>query len=150
MNPFRSLWIAVAIAAIGTASSTLFAQTDVSGTPDGHPDLNGTWYNGDGVLHVRPVRKGASLCIRGCESEAVGPAPARVPVERPSYKPEFVAKVRDLDDRQVAEDPAVLAEPWEKQTRIGTLTDRELVPAPPCIERDIDHIVDGTHHDNRR
>ena len=44
-------------------------------------------------------------------------------------------------------DPAVLAEPWK---RVATLTSRELVPAPPCIERDIDHIVDGTHHDNRR
>ena len=264
MNLSRSLWAAVAFAAIGMTSSALFAQTDVPRTPDGHPDLNGTWNNGDGVLHVRPVQKGASLCIRGCEDEAVGPAPARVPVERPSYKPEFLAKVSDLDERQVDEDPAlrcfppgvprigppdkvvqipgqvvflynditgshfrtiptdgrghrtdigpsylgdavgrweadtlvvettnfdegtwltddgsfhtadlrvverlwrevdalhyqvtaydpaVLTEPWEKQTRVGTLTDRELVPAPPCIERDIDHIVDGTHHDNRR
>ena len=262
MNIVRSLWIMAAVAAIPSS----FAQTspDVPLTPDGRPDLNGTWYNGDGLLHVQPLQKGASLCIRGCEAENPEPGPARLPAERPSYKPEYLAKVRDLDDRQVEEDPAlrcfppgvprigppdkivqtpgqvvflynditgshyrvvptdgrghrtdigpsylgdavgrweddtlvvetvnfnedtwltddgtfhtadlrvterlrreggtlhyqvtafdpaVLAEPWEKQTRVATLTSRELVPAPPCIERDIDHIVDGTHHDNRR
>ena len=262
----RSLSAVLAAAAIGAVLPTALAQTesDIHRTPGGYPDLSGTWYNGDGVLHVRPVQKGASLCIRGCESEATGPAPARVPVERPNYKPEFLARVRDLDDRQVEEDPAlkcfppgvprigppdkivqlpgqvvllynditgshfrtvptdgrghrtdigpsylgdavgnwegdtfvvettnfnehtwltddgtfhtadlrvvehlrreadtlhyqatafdpaVLAEPWEKQVRVATLTDRELVPAPPCIERDLDLIIDGTHHDNRR
>ncbi len=262
MNVFRSLWITAVAAVIGAISTSSFAQQDVPRAPDGQPDLNGTWYNGDGVMHVRPVQKGASLCIRGCEAE--NPGPPRVPVERPSYKPEFLAKVRDLDDRQVDEDlalscfppgvprigppdkivqlpgqvvflynditgshfrtvptdgrpartdigpsylgdavghwegdtlvvettnfnedtwltddgsfhtadlrvterlwregdslhyqatafdPAILTEPWERQPRIATLTARELVPAPPCIERDIDHIVDGTHHDNRR
>ena len=79
---------------------------------DGHPDLNGTWYNGDGVLHVRPVVKpGGSVCIVGCEDELTEPAPARVPVERPSYRPEFVAKVRELDERQVDEDPALRCMP---------------------------------------
>jgi hypothetical protein len=267
MNAIRNLWIVAAAAVIGAASQHSSAQTnsDVPRGPDGHPDLNGTWYNGDGVLHVRPVRKeGASLCIRGCEAENTAPAPARVPLERPSYKPEFVAKVRDLDERQVEEDPAlrcfppgvprigppdkivqipgqlvflynditgshfrtiptdgrghrtdigpsylgdavghwegdtlvvettnfnedtwltdngmfhtadlrvieklwregdslhyqatafdpaVLAEPWEKEPRIATLTTRELVPAPPCLEQDLSHIIDGTHHDNRR
>jgi len=264
MNGFRSLWITAATTMIGATSTSSFAQQDVPRMPDGHPDLNGTWYNGDGVLHVRPVQKGASLCIRGCEAENTGPAPARVPTERPSYKPEFVASVRDLDDRQVEEDPAlrclpagvprigppdkivqipgqvvflynditgshfrtvptdgrahrtdigpsylgdavgrweedtlivettnfnldtwltddgsfhtadlrvterlwregdslhyqataldpaVLTEPWAKQPRVATLTARELVPAPPCIERDLDQIIDGTHHDNRR
>ena len=262
MNVTRSLWIMAALATLGAAAS--YAQDDVPRLSSGRPDLNGTWYNGDGVLHVRPVRKGASLCIRGCEDEAEGPAPVRVPVERPSYKPEFLAKVRDLDDRQVVEDaslrcyppgvprigppdklvhvpgqvvflynditgshfrtvptdgrghrtdfgasylgdavgrwegdtlvvetahfrddtwltddgsfhtadlrvverlwrqgeelhyqataydPAVLTEPWAKQERIATLTARELVPAPPCVEQDLDLIVDGSHHDNRR
>ncbi len=262
----RSLAAVLAAGLAGAVLTTAFAQTesDIPRTAGGYPDLNGTWYNGDGVLHVRPVQKGASLCIRGCEDEAAGPAPARTPAERPNYKPEFLAKVRDLDDRQVVEDPAlkcfppgvprigppdkivhvpgqvvflynditgshfrtvptdgrghrtdigpsylgdavgrwegdtlvvetvnfnedtwltddgtfhtadlrvverlwreadtlyyqatafdpaVLAEPWEKQVRVATLTDRELVPAPPCIERDLDLIIDGTHHDNRR
>ena len=262
----RNLSAVMAAAVFVAVAPAAFAQneSDIPRTPDGFPDLNGTWYNGDGILHVRPVQKGASLCIRGCESEAAEPAPARVPAERPAYKPEFLATVRDLDDRQVEEDPAlkcfppgvprigppdkvvqtpgqvvflynditgshfrtvptdgrghrmdigpsylgdavgrwegdtlvvetvnfnedtwltddgtfhtadlrvverlwreadtlhyqatafdpaVLAEPWEKQVRVATLTDRELVPAPPCIERDLDLITDGTHHDNRR
>lgn len=266
MNIVRSLWITATVTVMGATSPSLSAQTseDAPRTPEGRADLNGTWYNGDGVLHVRPVQKGASLCIRGCEAENTEPAPARVPVERPSYKPEFLAAVSDLDDRQVEEDPAlrcfppgvprigppdkilqipgqvvflynditgshfrtvptdgrahrtdigpsylgdavgqwegdtlvvettnfnedtwltddgsfhtaglrtterlwregdslhyqvtafdpaVLAEPWEKLPRVATLTARELVPAPPCLERDLDQIVDGTHHDNRR
>ena len=105
----RSLSVVLAAAAIGAVLPTALAQTesDIPRTLDGYTDLNGTWYNGDGVLHVRPVQKGASLCIRGCESEATGPAPVRVPAERPNYKPEFLATMRDLDDRQVEEDPAL-------------------------------------------
>ena len=262
MNVLRSLWITAALATLGATAS--YAQDDVPRLSNDRPDLNGTWYNGDGVLHVRPVQKGASLCIRGCEDEAEGPAPARVPAERPSYKPEFLAAVRNLDERQVEEDPslrcyppgvprvgppdkivhvpgqvvflynditgshfrtvptdgrghrtdigasylgdsvgrwedgtlvvetvkfrddtwltddgsfhtadlrvverlwrqggelhyqatahdpAVLTEPWAKQERVGTLTARELVPAPPCVERDLEFIIDGSHHDNRR
>jgi hypothetical protein len=264
MNAVRNLWTIAGIAVVIVASADLLAQADVSRGPDGRPDLNGTWYNGDGVLHVRPVQKGASLCIRGCEDEAEGPAPERVAIERPSYKPEFVARVRDLEERQVEEDPAlkcfppgvprigppdkivqipgqvvflynditgshfrtvptdgrshradvgpsylgdavghwegetlvvetvnftedtwltddgsfhtadlrvverlrregdslhyqataydpaVLTEPWVKKTRVATLAPRELPPAPPCVERDLGHVVDGTHHDNRR
>jgi hypothetical protein len=30
------------------------------------------------------------------------------------------------------------------------LTDVELAEAPPCIERDIDHMVDDSSHDNPR
>ena len=55
-----------------------------------------------------------------------------------------------LNYQATAFDPAVLAEPWEKQVRVATLDDRELLPAPPCIERDLDLIIDGSHHDNRR
>lgn len=50
----------------------------------------------------------------------------------------------------VAHDPAVLAEPWDLRPRTAHLTDIEIVEAPPCIERDLDHVVDGTHHDNPR
>jgi hypothetical protein len=49
-----------------------------------------------------------------------------------------------------AYDPAVLAEPWELRPRAASLTDREIVEGAPCIDRDIDHIVDGSHHDNPR
>lgn len=49
-----------------------------------------------------------------------------------------------------AYDPAVLAEPWTLRPRIAQLTDWEIVEAPPCIEQDLEHVVDGTHHDNPR
>ena len=50
----------------------------------------------------------------------------------------------------IAYDDKVLAEPWRLTPRTLTLTDTEL-PAPvPCIEEDLDHVVDGTHHDNIR
>ena len=50
----------------------------------------------------------------------------------------------------IAYDDKLLAEPWRLTPRTLTLTDTEL-PAPvPCIEEDLDHVVDGTHHDNIR
>lgn len=49
-----------------------------------------------------------------------------------------------------AYDPEVLAEPWNLRPRTAALTDLEIVEAPPCIERDLDHVVDGSHHDNPR
>jgi len=267
MNTKRTLWTIVVAACVASGSLAATAQSskDVPRGPDGHPDLNGTWNNGDGILHVRPVaRANGSICLAGCEDELTEPAPTRVPAERPSYKPEFMAKVRDLDARQVQEDPAlhcfppgvprigppdkivqipgqvvflynditgsqfrvvptdgrghrtdigpsylgdaighwegdtlvvetidfnedtwltddgtfhtadlrvverlwregdslhyqataydpaVLTEPWEKAPRVATLTSRELLPAPPCIEQDLDLIIDSTHHDNRR
>lgn len=264
MRISRDIVTAVAVVFVGASGAGSHAQPshDTSSTADDYPDLTGTWENGSGITHVRPLREGNSICIRGCEDAT--PAPPRLPPERPSYKPEFAARVRDLDARQVEEDPAlrcyppgvprigppdkivqipgqlvflynditgshfrtvptdgrphrtdigpsylgdaighfeddtlvvettnfndntwltddgsfhtmelrvverlrrdgdtlhyqatafdpaVLAEPWEMRPRVASLTDRELVPAPPCIEQDIDHIVDGTHHDNVR
>lgn len=49
-----------------------------------------------------------------------------------------------------AYDPAVLAEPWVLRPRTATLTDFEITEAPPCIERDLDHMVDDSSHDNPR
>jgi hypothetical protein len=49
-----------------------------------------------------------------------------------------------------AYDPAVLMEPWELTARTAKLTDQELAEAPPCIERDLDHMVDDSHHTNPR
>ena len=267
MNEIRRAWMiaaALCLAAISLEAGVQSGREAPRG-PDGRPDLNGTWYNGDGVLHVQPVaRSDGSICVVGCLDELPEPPPERVPAERPSYKPEFLAKVRDLDERQVdedpalrcmppgvprigppdkivqipgqvvflynditgshfrtiptdgrghrtdlgpdylgdaigwwegdtlvvettnfnedtwltddgsfhttdlrvierlwregeelhyqatAHDPAVLTEPWAKAPRVATLTPRELAPAPPCIERDLDQILDNSHHDNRR
>ena len=55
-----------------------------------------------------------------------------------------------LEWTATAYDPAVLAAPWELTKRTARQTDLEIVEAPPCIERDIDHMVDGSHHPNPR
>jgi len=102
---------------------------------DGHPDLNGTWDNGSGIDFIHPEKSSdGSVCISGCEP-AVGAAPAATaagaapatgaaaaapvaaaaPAARkarpapnmPRYKPQFLAKVRDLDKRQVETDPVL-------------------------------------------
>jgi hypothetical protein len=49
----------------------------------------------------------------------------------------------------VATDPKLLLEPW-KVTRLAQLTDVDLIEATPCIDKDLSHVVDGTHHDNPR
>jgi hypothetical protein len=49
-----------------------------------------------------------------------------------------------------AEDPAVLSAPWNLPPRIAKLTSVDLVEAPPCIERSLEHMVDGSHHTNPR
>ena len=47
-------------------------------------------------------------------------------------------------------DPKVLTAPWEVAPRTAHLTDVDLVEAAPCVDQDIDHIVDGSHHPNPR
>jgi hypothetical protein len=49
-----------------------------------------------------------------------------------------------------AHDPEVLAEPWELNTRTAYRSDSEILEAPPCIERDLVHLVEPLHHDNVR
>jgi hypothetical protein len=55
-----------------------------------------------------------------------------------------------IEWRAVAHDPEVLTEPWALRPRTAHLTDVEIHPSAPCVERDLEHIVDGTHHDNPR
>ena len=55
-----------------------------------------------------------------------------------------------LQWQATSHDPAVLAEPWVQRPRIAHLTDVELVEAAPCIERDLPHMQDLSHHDNVR
>jgi hypothetical protein len=65
-----------------------------------------------------------------------------------------VERLRQVGDtieyQATAYDPAVLAEPWT--TRLQTLrrTDKELEEPDRCEDRDLDHIIDGSHHDNPR
>jgi hypothetical protein len=55
-----------------------------------------------------------------------------------------------IEWRAIAHDPDILTEPWALHPRTAYLTDVDIAPSAPCIERDLEHIVDGTHHDNPR
>ncbi len=258
-------------AVLTLAASVLVAQTPLPRDAGGHPDLNGTWDNGSGIDFVKPQHlAGGSVCVSGCDpsppaakSGTPPPAAARAPRNFPQYKPEYLAKVAELNKNQlkfdpvlhcrspglprigppdkivqqpgqivflyddvsgdffriiptdgrphrmdvdpstlgdsighwegdtlvveanqfnddswltdngafhsveltvterlwrvgdtlryeaVATDPKVLTEPW-KVTRTARLTDVDLVEATPCIDKDLNHVVDGTHHDNPR
>src|SRR2546429_5157648 len=102
----------------GTGTPRAAAVTDPAAAPipklpDGHPDLNGTWDNGRSAFGFAP-NAGGSTCVFGCapaggggRGNAAANAQPQRGAARPTYKPEFVAKVKDLDDRQVQEDPAL-------------------------------------------
>jgi hypothetical protein len=54
-----------------------------------------------------------------------------------------------IDYEATVEDPKVLAEPW-KRHRTLKLTDVELAEPAPCIDQDLKHLVDDSHHPNPR
>jgi hypothetical protein len=81
-----------------------------------------TWLTDDGAFHTRDLRVVERLRRSGDTLEWIA----------------------------TAYDPAVLAQPWELRARMAQLTDNEIVEAPPCMDQDIDHIVDGSHHPNPR
>ena len=257
--------VAPEITVVGVVLSSLVLLVNVAAAQaptaaSGHPDLSGTWDNGSGIDFVAPVHIGASICVRGCDTNPRGVQAG----DRPTYRPEVMATVNDLEARQVEEDtvlrcfspgvprigppdkivqtptelvflyddytgnffrvvpidgrphrtdvepgylgdaigwweddtlvvetvnfnddtwltddgsfhttdlrvierlsivdgtlqwaatahdPEVLAEPWELRTRTAYRSDSEILEAPPCIERDLDHLVEPLHHDNVR
>jgi hypothetical protein len=95
---------------------------------DGKPDLNGTWDHVDGIAFVRPVDQGGgSLCLLGCGraggagaagARAGGAAPAPAPAAAapaapnfPKYKPELLARVKELSAEQVKMDTVLQCKP---------------------------------------
>jgi hypothetical protein len=100
-------------AAAATASAAPAAPKASPHSADGHPDLTGTWENGSGIdfLHPQKLADG-SVCVSGCpEPPAAGAHPAsaraRPQPNFPRYRPEFLAHVKDLNDRQLAADPVL-------------------------------------------
>ena len=55
-----------------------------------------------------------------------------------------------LEWQATAYDPAVLTEPWTVRARTIPLTDHELEEPARCEDQDLEHIIDGSHHDNPR
>ena len=49
-----------------------------------------------------------------------------------------------------AHDPTVLAEPWNSKSYTMWITSQELEEPARCEDRDLEHVVDGSHHDNPR
>ena len=65
--------------------------------PDGHPDLNGYWYRRQAPMTMQRV--GESVIMRDSFASLREIHPGT-----PKYKPEFVAKVKELEKNQVYED----------------------------------------------
>jgi hypothetical protein len=97
---------------------------------DGKSDLNGTWDHLGGIEFVRPQNlNNGSVCVVGCPPAAAagaggagaraggagaragGPAAAPPAPNFPKYKQEFLAKVKDLSERQVEVDTALQCQP---------------------------------------
>jgi hypothetical protein len=128
----RALVVALALAALA-AEPKLAAQTpsaadriaELSKKPtprlaDKRVDLNGTWDHVDGIAFLRPQQLGGgSLCLVGCAQPAAAPkaggaapAPAARPApDFPKYKPEFLAKVKELSAQQVKMDTVLQCQP---------------------------------------
>src|SRR5687767_10965256 len=95
----------VAVAAFSTAETGLGqgnqpAPAAAAATPrmaDGHPDLNGYWYRRDAPINLK--RDGESVIIGDnfASLRLINPGV-------PKYKPEFAAKVKELEKNQVYED----------------------------------------------
>lgn len=111
MRSNKRFLIVGAAAVLGCAAVALAQAPDgaVPRLADGHPDLSGTWDNGAGIDFVRPRQEGDSICFFGC-GPSVAPPPEATRTAAPTtprYRPEFAARVADLNARQVAEDPVL-------------------------------------------
>jgi hypothetical protein len=119
--------VAIAFAVTFSAYAQSAARNDPAATPTprlgNRPDLNGTWdtdYYNVALPFVQPQNLGGgSVCVTGCGPAAAPPAPAArgggaappPAPDFPKYKAEFLAKVKDLDERQVRTDSVLRCEP---------------------------------------
>jgi hypothetical protein len=74
---------------------------------DGHPDLNGVWHHFFGIGTIE--KHGSSFYVGGAFAPGPAGQAARAlpPDPKPEYKPQFVSKVKSLNENQVKEDPAL-------------------------------------------
>jgi len=81
-----------------------------------------TWLTDDGAFHSTDLKVTERLTRRGDQIE-------------------WLAK---------ADDPKVLAEPWQLRPRMMQRTDVEMAEPAPCVEQDLSHMVDDSYHSNPR
>ena len=55
-----------------------------------------------------------------------------------------------IEWRATVNDPAILTEPWSLKPQMMWITDIEVEEPARCEDRDVEHIIDGSHHDNPR
>jgi hypothetical protein len=114
----RFLVFSLAAAAVGT----LWCRP-VAGTAQQVPDLSGIWVSGNSDPQRPPLKDGQSIRVlipvRGVNPEGdvfagldrQGVAGRAADPNKPPYKPELMAKIKDLEDRQSREDPAFYCKP---------------------------------------
>jgi hypothetical protein len=105
-------WIACGLV---FAAGVAFAASPTPRLANGKPDLNGTWENGGGIEFLKPqTLPDGSVCISNCPpppgAGAPGPRVAVAP-DVPKYKPQFAAKVADLNKNQQKTDPVLRCRP---------------------------------------
>jgi hypothetical protein len=108
-----ALAVAVISAAVGTAAqgqapgvkapSTAASAKATPRTADGHPDLNGMWYRR--VAGPVTKRVGKSIVV-STEPDPDARARANYNPGTPKYKPELLARIKELKDDQINTDPA--------------------------------------------
>jgi hypothetical protein len=81
-----------------------------------------TWLTDDGSIHT----------------------PALVVTER------LTRRGDEIEYRAVADDPAVLAQPWQLRPRRLLRTDVEMAEPAPCVEQDLSQMQDDSYHANPR
>jgi len=141
---------------VQTAREVVFLYDDVNGSffrivpTDGRPHRKGlpSSYLGDAIGHY----EGDALVVETTnfnedtwliDNGAFHSKDLKV-VER-------LRRVGDTIEYQAtAYDPAVLVEPWQGRLQTLKLTDQELEESARCEDQDIEHIIDGSHHDNPR
>lgn len=102
-------WAAVLAGTLTIAAAGPAAQ-EVPRLADGHPDLNGTWDNGSGIDFLHPEHlSGGSVCVAGCGTPPPAAAErttarARPAPSFPRYRPQYLAKVKQLSEHQLTED----------------------------------------------
>ena len=106
-------------AAIALFTADLSAQA--AKAAGDHPDLNGVWgaappppppKKGESVKYLLPIRgvsPDSKEIFLGLDRQAVTGRAANA--NKPEYKPEFVAKVKELSDKQGVLDPAFYCKP---------------------------------------